>query len=209
MQIKDGRLRFRFNLNSLRTEERDLWLTAVTVNDGQWHTVKVSRYGSSAVLELDGGEGRRYNETFHFEGHQWMQVDKQEGVYAGGKAEYTGVRSYEVYGDYQKGNFTRQLSAPIRIAPISWEMSNNHDEMSEWGPTGCLDDIRLMSKPLPLPPALNGTQWGQATTSNGVRRNCPSNNPCANVICPPPFECNDLWMDYECRYNFRSVGQQQ
>ena len=32
-----------------------------------------------------------------------MQVDKQEGVYAGGKAEYTGVRSYEVYGDYQKG----------------------------------------------------------------------------------------------------------
>ena len=37
------------------------------------------------------------------EGHQYMQVDKQEGVYAGGKAEYTGVRSYDVYGDYQKG----------------------------------------------------------------------------------------------------------
>lgn len=57
------------------------------------------------MLELDGGEGRRYNETFIFEGHQYMQVDKQEGVYAGGKAEYTGVRSYEVYGDYQKGTF--------------------------------------------------------------------------------------------------------
>ena len=41
-QIKDGRLRFRFNLNSLRTEEKDLWLTAITVNDGQWHTVKVN-----------------------------------------------------------------------------------------------------------------------------------------------------------------------
>ena len=64
---------------------------------------------------------------------------------------------------------------------------------------GCLDDIRLESKPLPLPPALNGTQWGQATTSHGVRRNCPSNNPCSNVICPLPFQCNDLWMDYECR----------
>jgi hypothetical protein len=96
-------LRFRFNLNSLRTEEKDLWLTSITVNDGQWHTVKVSRFGSAAMLELDGGEGRRYNETFIFEGHQYMQVDKQEGVYAGGKAEYTGVRSYEVYGDYQKG----------------------------------------------------------------------------------------------------------
>ena len=160
-------MRFRFNLNSLRTEEKDLWLTSITVNDGQWHTVRVNRYGSAAVLELDGGEGRRYNETFVFEGHQHMQVDKQEGVYAGGKAEYTGVRSYEVYGDYQKG---------------------------------CLDDIRLESKALPLPPALNGTQWGQATTSHGVRKNCPSNNPCSNVICPPPFECNDLWIDYECRY---------
>jgi len=53
---------------------------------------------------LDGGEGRRYNETFLFEGHQWLLVDKQEGVYAGGKAEYTGVRTFEVYADYQKGN---------------------------------------------------------------------------------------------------------
>jgi hypothetical protein len=64
---------------------------------------QVSRYGSAATLELDGGEGRRYNETFQFEGHQWLLVDKQEGVYAGGKAEYTGVRTFEVYADYQKG----------------------------------------------------------------------------------------------------------
>lgn len=28
------------------------------------------------------------------------------GVYAGGKAEYTGHRSFEVYADYQKGNVT-------------------------------------------------------------------------------------------------------
>lgn len=60
------------------------------------------------MLELDGGEGRRYNESFSFDGHQWIIVDKQEGVYAGGKAEYTGVRTFEVYADYQKGN--RSLS---------------------------------------------------------------------------------------------------
>lgn len=74
------------------------------VDDGKWHTAKVSRYGSSAILELDGGEGKHYNETYRFEGHQWLMVDKQEGVYAGGKAEYTGVRTFEVYGDFQKGN---------------------------------------------------------------------------------------------------------
>lgn len=104
LEIKDSRLHFRYNLNSLRTEEKDIWLSAVAVDDGQWHVARVSRYGSAATLELDGGEGRRYNETFDFIGHQWLLVDKQEGVYAGGKAEYTGVRTFEVYADYQKGN---------------------------------------------------------------------------------------------------------
>ncbi|KAG5675458.1 hypothetical protein PVAND_005362 [Polypedilum vanderplanki] len=165
LEIKDARLRFRYNLNSLRTEEKDIWLNAVAVDDGQWHVVRVNRHGSAATLELDGGEGRRYNETFTFEGHQWLLVDKQEGVYAGGKAEYTGVRTFEVYADYQKS---------------------------------CLDDIRLEGKHLPLPPAMNGTQWGQATMARNLERNCPSNKPCANVICPDPFECVDLWNEYEC-----------
>jgi hypothetical protein len=51
---------------------------------------------------------------------------------------------------------------------------------------------------LPLPPAMNGTQWGQATMARNLERNCPSNKPCANVICPDPFECVDLWNEYEC-----------
>ncbi|XP_033339368.1 neural-cadherin isoform X1 [Megalopta genalis] len=165
LEIKDSRLHFRYNLNSLRTEERDIWLTAIAVDDGQWHTVRVSRYGSAATLELDGGEGRRFNETFSFEGHQWLLVDKQEGVYASGKAEYTGLRTFEVYADYQKG---------------------------------CLDDIRLEGKHLPLPPAMNGTQWGQATMARNLERNCPSNKPCNSVICAEPYECIDLWNEYEC-----------
>ncbi|XP_043276745.1 neural-cadherin isoform X3 [Venturia canescens] len=165
LQITDSRLQFRYNLNSLRIEERNIWLSAIAVNDGQWHTVRVSRYGSAATLELDGGEGRRFNETFSFEGHQWLMVDKQEGVYAGGKAEYTGVRTFEVYADYQKG---------------------------------CLDDIRLEGKHLPLPPAMNGTQWGQATMARNLERNCPSNKTCLHVTCPEPFECTDLWNEHEC-----------
>ena len=114
-------------------------------------SIKNFRYGSAAILTLDGGEGRRYNDSFYYTGHQMMTVDKQEGVYAGGKAEYTGVRTFEVYSDFSKG---------------------------------CMDDIRLEGKHLPLPPALNGTQWGQATMARNLQRNCPSNNPCANVICP-------------------------
>ncbi|XP_045127513.1 neural-cadherin-like isoform X1 [Portunus trituberculatus] len=165
LEIKDGRLRFRYNLNSLRTEEHDLWLSAVAVNDGIWHSVLVERHGSTSTLMLDGGEGRRYNETMAFSGHMLMDVDKQEGVYAGGKAEYTGIRTFEVYNDYK---------------------------------LGCLDDIRLEGKHLPLPPGLNGTQWGQATMFRNLVKNCISQNQCVNVTCIAPFTCKDLWMKHEC-----------
>lgn len=65
--------------------------------------IQVSRYGSIATLEIDGGGGRKYNETFELKGHQLLLVDKQEGIYAGGKAEYINARTYEVYSDFQKG----------------------------------------------------------------------------------------------------------
>lgn len=56
-----------------------------------------------AELRLDGGEGRRHNETFTMRGPQWLLIDKQEGVYAGGKAEHTGVRTFEVLADFHTG----------------------------------------------------------------------------------------------------------
>ncbi|XP_050321161.1 putative neural-cadherin 2 isoform X1 [Bactrocera neohumeralis] len=165
LELSRGHLQLRFNLNSLRAEEKRLQLNAIAVNDGQWHVVRFNRYGSAAMLELDGGEGRRYNETYNFAGHQWLSIDKQEGVYAGGKAEYTGLKTFEVQSDFQRS---------------------------------CLDDIRLDGKHLPLPPSINGTQWGQATMARNLERNCPSNRPCSNVICPDPFDCVDLWNEYEC-----------
>ncbi|CAG0914580.1 unnamed protein product, partial [Notodromas monacha] len=102
-RIRNGKLRFRYNLKSMETEEKTLVLTGVDVDDGQWHVAKVNRYGSAAILQLDGGEGINYNETFEFTGHQLLSVAKQEGVFAGGRAEYTGMRTFEVYADYQKG----------------------------------------------------------------------------------------------------------
>lgn len=47
---------------------------------------------------------------------------------------------------------------------------------------------------------MNGTQWGQATMATNLERNCPSNKPCANVICHDPFECIDLWNEYDCTW---------
>ncbi|XP_054282160.1 neural-cadherin-like [Macrosteles quadrilineatus] len=165
LELANNRLQFRYNLNKLTVEEKCLQLYWVEVTDGQWHVVTAVRWGSMAELRLDGGEGRRHNETFVLAGPQWLLVDKQEGVYAGGKAEHTGVRTFEVLADFH---------------------------------TGCIDDIRLNGFYLPLPPSVNGTQWGQATMARHLGRDCPSSNSCASATCQEPFSCVDLWNDYEC-----------
>lgn len=166
LEIKDSRLHFRYNLNSMKLDENDIWLSKLLVNDGHWHVAKVNRFGSAVLLEMDGGEGLYYNESFNFIGQQWLFIDKQEGIFAGGKAEFTGMQTIEVFADFQKG---------------------------------CLDDIRLDGKQLPLPPAMNGTQWGQATMSRNLAKGCASSTPCINVDCTAPFVCVDLWNKLECR----------
>ena len=37
LEIQQSKMRFRYNLNSLRTEEKEIWLSSVFVDDGQWH----------------------------------------------------------------------------------------------------------------------------------------------------------------------------
>lgn len=105
LEITDGHLRFRYNLNALFVEEQVLPLSIIYVNDGQWHWASVERYGSASILRVDVGEGRRYNETVEYRGHMLMDVDKLEGVSAGGMAEFTGVRNYEVANDFRRGVF--------------------------------------------------------------------------------------------------------
>src|SRR5699024_3829512 len=104
-------LRFRFNLNNL--EERELWLPYVPVSDGQWHTVKVQRFGSTASVALDGGGGRRFNEITEYEGvHQLLVVEKQN-VMAGGFAQIVGPSQYIVDYDYMEGGRKEECPAQV------------------------------------------------------------------------------------------------
>lgn len=66
-----------------------------------------------------------------------------------------------------------------------------------------MDDIRLEGKPLPLPPAMNGTQWGQATTARNVERKCLSRTNCKPVDCKSPLVCVDNWNEAVCAYVLR------
>jgi hypothetical protein len=100
LEVFEAKLRFRYSLNSALIEEYQIGLTSVQVDDGQWHFVKIQRYGSAIMMEIDGGEGKNYNESFTFQGHQWLSIDKQEGIFVGGKPEFTNVKSIEVNSDY-------------------------------------------------------------------------------------------------------------
>lgn len=84
--------------------------------------MKVSRYGSAVVLQLDGGEGRRYNETFSFQGHQLLSVDKQEGVFAGGPTHYIGGKDSLVVTSFQNGN---ELHSVVIILFGQWFTKQN------------------------------------------------------------------------------------
>lgn len=64
-------------------------------------SLQMTRQGSVITLQLDGGDGRRYNESFRFRGHQILSIDKQEGVYAGGPTELVGEKSKLVVTSFQ------------------------------------------------------------------------------------------------------------
>jgi hypothetical protein len=55
---------------------------------------------------MDGGEGRRYNESFFFEGHQLLYIDKQEGVYAGGPISYIGIKDNLPFASFEQGKYS-------------------------------------------------------------------------------------------------------
>ncbi|RXG52018.1 Neural-cadherin [Armadillidium vulgare] len=63
---------------------------------------------------------------------------------------------------------------------------------------GCIDDVRLQGRNLPLPPGVNGTKWGQVTTFRNVKKKCIPEGVCLNVSCSFPLSCVDNWQLYHC-----------
>nr|XP_045618159.1 putative neural-cadherin 2 [Procambarus clarkii] len=63
---------------------------------------------------------------------------------------------------------------------------------------GCMDDLRISGRRIPLPPTVNSTAWGQASVFQGVEQGCGAPPACANVSCRPPLSCVDTWRSYHC-----------
>ncbi|XP_064117207.1 neural-cadherin-like isoform X1 [Macrobrachium nipponense] len=103
LEIKNRHIYFRYNLNTPVPEEKYLWLSSIVVSDGMWHLVKVQRYGATITLTLDGGEGRKYNETSGASDYMLMSTDAQEGVFIGGSVYHSSADVFSVQNDYKYG----------------------------------------------------------------------------------------------------------
>ncbi|XP_066966022.1 putative neural-cadherin 2 [Macrobrachium rosenbergii] len=148
-----------------------LCLQKAHLNDGQWHNVRVDRFGEWMELRVDDGDGPLYNSTVTpATKREWLtqlRIDRQEGIHVGGSPDYIGVSSiYTVLRDFHNG---------------------------------CLDDLRISGWSLPLPPLENNTEWAQATMFANIHEGCHGGvDVCANVSCPNPFTCIDLWRRHHC-----------
>lgn len=97
LEVKDRRLRFRYHLNQIHsTKEFELTVPDYQVNDGNWHTVRVIRYGSTASMDIDGGGGRKSNEITDFGEHHQLLVVSKQGIIVGGDVNHIGPAAYSV-----------------------------------------------------------------------------------------------------------------
>ena len=77
------------------------------------------------IFQLDGGEGVYHNESFEFTGHQLLVVTKQDGTYAGGRPDYTGMRTFQVIADYKKGCLD-DIRFEGRLMPLPPALNGTH-----------------------------------------------------------------------------------
>ncbi|KAG7163365.1 neural-cadherin 2-like 1, partial [Homarus americanus] len=63
---------------------------------------------------------------------------------------------------------------------------------------GCIDDLRISGRSVPLPPTVNTTAWTEAGVFKGVEPGCGAPPACANVSCRAPLSCVDTWRSYQC-----------
>lgn len=64
-QIVNNHVQGRYNLGSHDSSVSNvIALSEAVANNGQWHTVTLTRSGQWIQLKMDSGEGRFFNETF-------------------------------------------------------------------------------------------------------------------------------------------------
>ncbi|MPC75547.1 putative neural-cadherin 2 [Portunus trituberculatus] len=88
--------------------------------------------------------------------------------------------------------------AGVLIGGVSRQVDSGTSASQRDFHDGCLDDVRISSRPVPLPPALNRTAWARVDEARGVGVDCEAPPACGNVTCRSPLTCVDTWRSYHC-----------
>ncbi|XP_047487091.1 putative neural-cadherin 2 [Penaeus chinensis] len=146
-----------------------LCLQQVHLNDGKWHAVRIERFGQWAELVVDEGDGPLYNAT---------------------------ATPSSLQGWSTPFLVDRQEGVHVGGSPeyVGVSLFTVHHDFHD----GCLDDLRVSGVSLPLPPLVNTSAWAQATMFTNVQPSCAAPAACANVTCPEPLTCIDVWRRHQC-----------
>ncbi|XP_042223409.1 neural-cadherin-like [Homarus americanus] len=147
------------------------------LGDGSWHTVRAERHGDNLVVSVDDGDGWRRNESLA----SFLVVRERRGH---GREAPTPL-NVDKHDGVTVGGLPEFVG--VRLVGV-------RDDLTD----ACVDDLRVSGRHLPLPPAINGTSWGQVTTLQHLERGCDAPDACVNITCTPPLSCNTTWGQPTC-----------
>ncbi|XP_064095252.1 LOW QUALITY PROTEIN: putative neural-cadherin 2 [Macrobrachium nipponense] len=164
------------------------------LSDGEWHTIWVERHGHNLLVSVDDGDGWRHNETLPS-----LVMASSRSAGGGDPQDLASVAPVPLVVDKQDGVTVGGLPEYVGVSLVTV-----HEDLSNI----CMDDIRVSGRPLPVPPAMNGTSWGQVTTLQQVEQGCQPPDLCANTTCLPPLACHPSWTHAtcSCRPGMKLVG---
>ncbi|XP_068219972.1 putative neural-cadherin 2 [Palaemon carinicauda] len=151
------------------------------LSDGEWHTIRVERHGHNLLVSVDDGDGWKHNET--------LPSLIMTSSLGGEQEDQAAVVPVPLVVDKQDGVTVGGLPEYVGVSLVTV-----HEDLSNI----CMDDIRISGRPLPVPPAMNGTSWGQVTTLQQMEQGCQPPDLCANTTCLPPLACHPSWTHATC-----------
>ncbi|XP_047739324.1 protocadherin Fat 3-like, partial [Hyalella azteca] len=138
-----------------------------------WHDIAAKRFGN--VLELTADDGDR-------ELQRLSQEEEMSSLAA--PVQWRDEHLWGADAPHPGGKSPRSVGEKPVI----------HTNFKE----GCLDDVRVNGRRLPMPPALNATRWGAVEAALDLASGCVPPSACVNATCSPPYKCLDTWKQFTC-----------